>query len=192
MITRLIVLGLLRMQPLSGYAIQYYLQLNQTEQWAGILPGSIYHALKKLAGEGFIRLEGVEQTGNRAKSLYTITQAGEEEFQRLLREVLRTPTLHFPSALYAALNFIDDLPREDTIAALDEQITRLEGELRVWNEGEARKADAMGMPLPDLLRASFQNGREHIEADLRFLRYLRDTLPTTPPLNAQLPPIQED
>ena len=43
---RLLVLGLLQFKPLSGYEIQQILQVSQIDVWAGILPGSIYHALK--------------------------------------------------------------------------------------------------------------------------------------------------
>jgi DNA-binding PadR family transcriptional regulator len=73
MLTRLFVLGLLTWRPLSGYEMQVILQLNQTERWAGILPGSIYHALKKLAAEGMVVLQATEQVGNRAKAIYAIS-----------------------------------------------------------------------------------------------------------------------
>jgi hypothetical protein len=37
-------------------------------------------------------------------------------------------------------------------------------------------------PLPDYLQALFANGRVHMEVDLRFLRYLRETIPSAPRL----------
>jgi DNA-binding PadR family transcriptional regulator len=115
MLTRLFVLSLLTWRPLSGYEMQVILQLNQTERWAGILPGSIYHALKKLAAEGLVVLQATEQVGNRAKAIYAITAAGGEEFRRLLKETWRVPMLHFPAGIYAALGFLDSLPREEVI-----------------------------------------------------------------------------
>src|SRR5438270_7394415 len=125
MLTRLTILGLLLRQPMSGYEIQLILQVNRSEQWAGILPGSIYHALKKLASEGLVVLQAIEQTGNRTKAIYAITPQGEKEFRRLLRDTWRSPVLHFPSGVYTALGFVDDLPREEVIQALDEQIAAL-------------------------------------------------------------------
>jgi DNA-binding PadR family transcriptional regulator len=194
-ITRLIVLGLLDLRPMSGYAIQQYLQLNQTEQWAGILPGSIYHALKKLATEGLVVLRSTEQTGNRTKAIYAISPAGVAEFHRLLREVWSTPELHFPVGLYTALNFVDALPREEVLGGLEAYITKLEAELEAWSAGETAKLTN----LPPQVRAyapvialSFANGREHMQADLRFLRTLRTLLPTLPPLPVPLPPIDEE
>lgn len=182
MLTRLFVLGLLARQPMSGYTIQFILQVSRTEQWVGILPGSIYHALKKMEGEGLVILQVTEQTGNRTKAIYAITSAGEEEFHRLLRETWRMPTLHFPSGLYAALSFLEDLPIDEVLHSLDEQIAALERELASWNAGETAKAEVTSVPLPDYIHALFANGREHMEADLRFLHYLREALPAAPRL----------
>lgn len=182
MLTRLFVLGLLVQQPMAGYAIQVILQLSQTQQWARVLPGSVYHALKKLADEGFVVLQGTEQAGNRSKAIYAITPEGKAGFRKLLKEAWSVPVLHFPAELYAALSFLDDLSREEIVHAIDERIAALESELAHWNEGEFKKAEFVQAPLPDYLRALFANGREHMEVDLRFLRYLRETIPSAPRL----------
>jgi DNA-binding PadR family transcriptional regulator len=192
MLTRLVVLGLLLQRPMSGYTIQLTLQMNKTEQWAGILPGSIYHAIKKLASEELIVLQTTEQSGNRTKAIYALTEAGREEFQRLLREAWRTPVLHFPSGLYTALGFLEDLHNEEIMHALDEQIAHLEKELALWNAGEDLKAQYLPVPMPDYQRALFANGREHMEIDLRLLRYLRETLPSAPRLSLTPLPIEEE
>ncbi len=187
MVTRLIVLGLLAMQPMSGYAIQHYLQLNQTDQWADILPGSIYHALKRLAAEGLVTLQSTEQTGNRTKAIYAITPAGTAEFHRLLREAWGTPGLHFPVALYAAATFLDALPRAEVLLAIERHIAALGAELEVWNAGETAKLANLPPQLLEYVRLSFANGREHMDADIRLLRALRELLPTIPRLDVRLP-----
>jgi DNA-binding PadR family transcriptional regulator len=187
MLTRLFVLGLLMQRSMSGYAIQIILQLSQTQQWARVLPGSVYHALKKLADEGFVVLQATEQAGNRSKAIYAITPAGKDEFRALLKEAWSTPVLHFPAEIYAAMSFLDDLPRDEIVLALDERIAALEHELATWNEGEIKKAEFMQGPLPDYLHALFANGREHMEIDLRFLRYLREAIPSVPRLVPLLP-----
>jgi len=182
MLTRLFVLGLLMQRPMAGYAIQVILQLSQTQQWARVLPGSVYHALKKLADEGFAVLQATEQAGNRSKAIYAITSEGEAEFRKLLREAWSTPVLHFPAEIYAALSFLDDLSRKEIVRAIDGRIAALESELAHWNEGESKEAEFMQSPLPDYMRAIFANGREHMEVDLRFLRNLREMIPTAPRL----------
>jgi DNA-binding PadR family transcriptional regulator len=192
MLTRLFVLGLLMQRPMAGYAIQVILQVSQTQQWARVLPGSVYHALKKLADEGFVVLQATEQSGNRSKAIYAITPAGKEEFRSLLKEAWSTPVLHFPAEIYAALSFLDDLPREEIVFALDERIAALERELASWNEGEIKKAEFMQGPLPDYLQALFANGREHMEVDLRFLHYLREAIPSAPRLVPMIPDYIEE
>src|SRR5262245_45974604 len=158
MLTRLFVLGLLLRRPMSGYEVQRILQLNRTDLWAGILSGSIYHALKKLEAEGQVTLRVTEQSGNRTRAIYAITPQGEAEYRSLLREVWRSPSLHFPSGLYAALSFTDDLPREEVLGLLDAHIAALEQQLVAWNAGEHEKS-ALAGPLPSYVGAIFANGR---------------------------------
>jgi len=190
MLVRLFVLGLLLRRPMSGYEVQRILQLNRTDLWAGILSGSIYHALKKLEAEGLVTLSVTERSGNRARAIYAITAKGEVEYQALLREAWRSASPHFPSGLYAALSFADDLPREEVLALLDAHIAALEDQLATWNAGEREKA-ALAGPLPGYVGAIFDNGREHMHTDLRFLRRLRETLPFEPRLTAEIPSLPE-
>jgi len=187
MITRLFVLGLLSFQPMSGYAIQQYLRLNRAEHWARILPGSIHHALKQLAAEGLIRLQATEQTGHRTKAIYAITAAGLAEFHRLLEQAWTTAEPHYPVGLYAALTFLNALPRATVLAALDAHIAALHTDLEAWNTGEMTQAVQIPSQMRTFVQLSFANGREHMEVDLRFLRALREQLPTLPPFSASLP-----
>jgi DNA-binding PadR family transcriptional regulator len=190
MLTRLFVLGLLLRRPMSGYEVQRILQLSRTDLWAGILSGSIYHALKKLEAESMVTLRVTEQSGNRTRAIYAITSKGQAEYRSLLRDAWRSPSPHFPSGLYAALSFPDDLPREEVLALLDAHIAALEDRLAAWNAGEHEKAAAAG-PLPGYIGAVFDNGREHMQTDLRFLRYLRETLPSELHLGTEIPPLPE-
>jgi DNA-binding PadR family transcriptional regulator len=192
MITRLFVLGLLSFQPMSGYAIQHYLSLNRAEQWAAILPGSIHYALKKLAAESLITLQATEQTGYRTKAIYAITTAGMQEFHHLLEQVWSTPGPHYPVGLYAALTFLNALPRTKVLAAIDAHIAALQSELEDWKRGEATQTVAIPPQMQDFVRLSFANGREHMEVDLRFLRTLREQLPTLPDFSTSLPSFAEE
>ena len=86
--TRLLILGVLRhKQPTHGYDVRRELEAWQAERWANIAYGSIYFALNKMAEEGLVEVVDTDQVGKRpARTTYTITAAGEAEFQRLLRE----------------------------------------------------------------------------------------------------------
>lgn len=177
MLTRLVVLGCLMQWPMSGYQIKLMLEVSQTEQWAGILPGSVYHALKKLEKEGMVILKGTERTGNRLKSIYEITPKGRDEFARLLRKTWEKPCLHFPSNIYGAISFLNNTQLDEILPLIDQQIEMLKGELEQWNIGEEAKAQFYNRELPDYLKAVFENGRKHIELDIKFLKVLHKKLP---------------
>lgn len=167
---RLIVLGLLRMKPLSGYEIQQILQTSQTDLWAGILPGSIYHALKKMDKEGLIAVDNLEKTGHRIKAIYKITELGEVEFYQLLKSSLREKSVHLPSTLYSGLSFIHELPLDEKLEALQNQKSMLENELEILKIGQETKE--AHVKLDELLIMQFDNMYAHYELQIDFLQKL--------------------
>jgi DNA-binding PadR family transcriptional regulator len=86
----MLVLGVIRMhQPIHGYDVRKELVAWHVEEWASVLRGSIYSALKTLAKEGMVRTAGAEQVGGRPeRTLYTITPKGEAELSKLLHDTL--------------------------------------------------------------------------------------------------------
>ena len=81
------ILGLVKwMQPVHGYDVRRELESWQADEWANIAPGSIYHALRKLAEEGLLEEVATEQVGARpARTTYRVTAKGDAEFEELLR-----------------------------------------------------------------------------------------------------------
>lgn len=123
--TRLLILGVLRQQPQHGYDVRRTLELWNAENWANIAYGSIYFALGKMAEEGLITIAGENQVGRRpARTTYAITETGEQEFQRLLREFWweYKPTI---DPLQVAITFAHALPREELLAALHHRTERI-------------------------------------------------------------------
>ena len=112
MSTRLVILGLLREQPLHGYEIKHIIEEHMGD-WTSIAFGSIYFALGKLSEEGLIKMVATEKTGNRpSRSIYQITEAGRAEFLRLLREVWNEPERQY-FAIDVGLAFMNALPAEE-------------------------------------------------------------------------------
>lgn len=186
---RLWILGLLKKRPMHGYEIKQFLEISRSDQWAGILVGSIYHAIKKLESEGQIAKKAVEHAGNRARAVYEITPEGEEEFRRLLQEAWRTTSRALPSTLYTAMTFMHELPPDVVLAAVDEQIAALEEALAEWDAAEAMKA-RYGDPT-GVQKLLFQNGRDHFRADLDLLKKIRELLPHLPKADWEIPPMEE-
>lgn len=117
---RLLILGVLRTkQPTHGYDIRRELETWGAEGWANVAYGSIYHALSKMTVEGLVEVVGTEEgSGKRsAKTTYAVTERGEQEFQRLLREHWWEPKPPV-DPFHVALTFMDALPRDELVTAL--------------------------------------------------------------------------
>jgi DNA-binding PadR family transcriptional regulator len=124
--TRMMILGLVQwMQPVHGYDVRRELLSWSADKWANVQPGSIYHALRKLAEEGLLREVATEQVGGRpARTTYEITEKGGAEFQSLLR-INWWNVNPAPDPFMAAFSFLPALPREETAAALRNRATQL-------------------------------------------------------------------
>ena len=164
------VLGLLKSKPMSGYEIQQILTKSQSDSWAGILPGSIYHALKKMEKEGLVEIDSIEKTGNRSKAIYKITQDGEKEFEALLLESLQVSSVYLPSNLYTGLSFIQHLSNDEIIQSFKNQQILLEEQLATLKEGIEIKRTHM--PLDEVTEMLFQNVFKQYEIQLDLLNNL--------------------
>ena len=115
----MLILGVVRgLQPVHGYDVRRELLSWHADEWANIAPGSVYHALKKLADEGLLHEVKTEQVAGRpARTTYEITVKGEIEFQDLLRRYwweYKEPTNPFT----AAYVFLPVMPPAEGAAAL--------------------------------------------------------------------------
>jgi DNA-binding PadR family transcriptional regulator len=79
------VLGLISVEPQSGYSIISYFEMDWWRWHGSSSPGSIYPILKRLESQGIIdgELEVVHET--RPRKMYTLTPLGEELLDAWLR-----------------------------------------------------------------------------------------------------------
>ncbi|MBG0561633.1 PadR family transcriptional regulator [Actinoplanes sp. NEAU-A11] len=124
----MMILGLVQwMQPVHGYDVRRELLSWSADKWANIQPGSVYHALRKLADEQLLRAVATEQVGARpARTTYEITEKGAAEFQSLLRTYWWNLTAT-TDPFMAAFSFLPAMPREESSAALRNRATQLQG-----------------------------------------------------------------
>lgn len=139
--TRLLVLGGVRRSGRAhGYTVRRELLSWGSDEWAHVNPGSIYHALRQLAKEGLLHAHGVEESDAGPPHVdYEITDAGREEFLRLLRCALGTVDVRHPEMLTAGLGFLTELPRAEAIALLRQ---RLDG-LATWRASVSPPAERL-------------------------------------------------
>lgn len=108
------VLGVMhREQKTHGYTVYHALVSWQADTWTKVRPGSIYHALSQLEKEGFITNEG-QTAGSKgaAKTLYAISQTGENELKKLIRTALIS---YDQEQFTAGLAFMSVLTRQEVI-----------------------------------------------------------------------------
>lgn len=156
-LTRVLVLGLLDVQPMSGYDIQQMLRISDAERWGGVLIGSIYHALKKMEKEGLVVVDSIEQTGHRQKAIYKITATGREYLSQLVEDSLADSSVSYPSTLYSGLSFIEKVSPEKALAALNNQLVALEKEYQALESGFRLKDIAMHQNIPPMTKLIFDN-----------------------------------
>ena len=82
----LIVLGMLRKESLSAYDIQKLVDYRNISKWVKISTPSIYKKVLQLEDKGFISSH-IEKDGRMPeKAVYTLTDEGKKEFEKLMLE----------------------------------------------------------------------------------------------------------
>lgn len=118
---RLLVLGALRRRGRAhGYQIRADLESWGAHEWSTATSGSVYHALKSMAGQGLLAATSDADpsvAGGPPRIEYELTDKGEQEYLGLLRRALadREPRL---DVLCAAVGLIEDLPRGQALQVL--------------------------------------------------------------------------
>jgi DNA-binding PadR family transcriptional regulator len=131
--TRLLVLGVVRMYGSAhGYQVRRELLTWSADKWANVAPGSIYHALKKMAAEELIEETSSEADGQGPdRTAYRLTPDGETEFQLLIARYLSESDDSAQGAyrLAAAVTFLPALPRHRALGLVRHRLTQVAGQL---------------------------------------------------------------
>jgi len=169
MTVRLVILGLLRQRPLYGYEIKGIIEEHMSD-WTSIAFGSIYFALDKLAEEGFVEKAEVEQSGKRpSRSVYQITDAGRDEFLRLLRAGWQQFEREF-FQLDVCLFFLDSLPLHEVIKYLKTRRDALRAALEYVQSH--REEQLVAPEVPPHAAAIFDHTILHTQAELQWVTNL--------------------
>lgn len=87
----LIVLGMLKKEPLSAYDIQKLVEYRNISKWVKISTPSIYKKVIQLEGKGLITSHTEKEGKMPEKAVYSLTVAGEKEFEKLMLEISCKP-----------------------------------------------------------------------------------------------------
>ena len=83
----LIVLGMLKKQPLSAYDIQKLVEYRNISKWVKISTPSIYKKVIQLEGKGLIKGRPEREGKKPEKAVYSLTRTGEAAFEELMLEI---------------------------------------------------------------------------------------------------------
>jgi DNA-binding PadR family transcriptional regulator len=174
--SKLIILGLLKNKQMHGYEIQSLIQVSRVYQWANVLSGSIYYALNKMEEEGIIETVKEERTGARIRKIYGITQKGEEEYVNLLKEHFNSTPHSLKSDFMVSLAMIDQLPKDESLILLENNLIQLEKTKSEWQIAKMNKSSA-GAFNP-IMEIAFDSTIEIIESDIILINKVINHLST--------------
>ena len=135
----LIVLGMLKKESLSAYDIQKLVEYRNISKWVKISTPSIYKKVIQLEDKGFLQSVSVRENNMPEKAVYSLTASGEQEFERLMRELAAQPIRIFLDFNAVIVNLDSLLPDQQAscIADIEKQI----GELKSYLEKNLREKE---------------------------------------------------
>lgn len=141
----LIVLGMLKQKALSAYDIQKLVEYRNISKWVKISTPSIYKKVIQLEEKGLITSHMEKDGKMPEKAVYSLTDTGKEEFERLMLEISRKP-IHIFLDLNAVIVNLESMTKEKQRECL-EHIERNIHELKAYLEEDiALKENAPAIP----------------------------------------------
>jgi DNA-binding PadR family transcriptional regulator len=166
----LAVLELLAEAPMHPYEMKQKMHERGHERAIALKAASVYDTVERLFKAGFIEPVVTNREGRRPeRTIYRLTQAGAQELDSWLRQLLEEPSREYPR-FAAALMFLGALRRkEDAIAVLERRAYAFETQIA--------SADAMMRGVPHDLPRLFVIEEEYAQAMRRAeLAWLRGTI----------------
>jgi DNA-binding PadR family transcriptional regulator len=169
------ILGFLkRYGPLHGYKLKGLIS-DMVSDFTSIKLPTIYYHLEKMEEKGLVSAER-EQEGKRPeRSVYSITEQGEEEFLSLVSKTL-WQSYHPEFEIDAALFFYDSTDKRELESAIERHINNC---TKVITQLKEHKKEVMAF-VPEEARASamalFHHHEVHYEAEMEWLKRTRKDL----------------
>jgi|SRR5215470_13995033 DNA-binding PadR family transcriptional regulator len=165
----LAVLRLLRERPMHPYEAHQQIRDRSIDYVIKVRAGSLYHAVERLHRLGLVEPVETAREGRRPeRTVYAITEAGNDEYLANLRDLVRHPEDEYP-VFAAAIEMLRTLDRDEAIRLLQQRGTALEVGLAAHEQVIASLAKA-GMPRTATLQVEFCQAARR--AELSWIRQL--------------------
>lgn len=145
----LIVLGMLKKESLSAYDIQKLVEYRNISKWVKISTPSIYKKVIQLEAKGYISSH-IEKDGKMPeKTVYSLTDKGKKEFDKLMLEISCKPINIFLDFNAVIVN-LASMPKEkqkECLENIESNITVLKSYLKenIEQKRNAEDVPATGM-----------------------------------------------
>ncbi|GAB3399528.1 PadR family transcriptional regulator [Schumannella luteola] len=138
-------LGLLEERPMHPYEMYQVLMQRSEDRLLKVRPGSLYHAVDRLARGGHVRATGTEREGNRPeRTTYEITDAGSVALQARLSAMLGEYVNEYP-VFPLAIGESHNLAPDAVATLLEARLAGLRQELADYHVGR-QTVTAKGLP----------------------------------------------
>jgi DNA-binding PadR family transcriptional regulator len=166
---KLVILGILMEGEKHPYEIQHIMKEREMDQYIKLQKGSLYYAVEQLEKQKFIEVVDVIRDSNRPdRTIYRITAAGKEEFQRiLLAQFASTQRVYHP--MYAALAFARYGDQEKIAELIEEKIKQLEHHIAIMQATYDKHVSKVSRATLHIMLGAVEHG----ETELRWLKRLK-------------------
>lgn len=163
----LALLALLYEAPMHTYQMQRLIKERGKDEVINVRQrASLYQTIERLLRDGLIRIRGTTRAENRPeRTVYALTEMGQETVRRWEREMLATPEQEFPD-FPAALAHLPLLTPDDALRQLATREEALRAKLAQLDD-QFRTAGRF-LPRLFLLETEYQRGM--LDAELSWVR----------------------
>jgi DNA-binding PadR family transcriptional regulator len=172
--TKFVILGLLTIEPMSGYEIKKFISESISHFWAES-NGQLYPALRELARQECIELKEKKLNGKQESHLYSITKKGRVALKVWLGEANRGKSISRDEDLLK-LFFGKSASIQGSIALLQKREARISDKLNQYKEIQKVIERHSHSPHALYWRLTLKNGICHAQAELAWCQEARAAL----------------
>ena len=122
------ILGLLEVNPMSGYELKRYFDSSINSYWPAT-HSQIYRTLDELAKDGFLIYELIQQDKNPNKKIFSITDKGRQELASWLIQTKKLPSIRHQILLQFSLS--QQLDKEEILELIKTYKYQLEEKIAI-------------------------------------------------------------
>ncbi|GLY75488.1 PadR family transcriptional regulator [Actinoallomurus iriomotensis] len=150
----LAILALLHQEPVHPYEMRRRMRERRLDHALKLRHSSLYTTVQRLQDAGLIEPTETSREGRwPERTVYALTDAGREEFQNWLRELISEPVREYPQ-FAGAVAFINHVTPDTAVELLKARASALETDIAA-TEGSLDKLLEMGLPRYLLLDADY-------------------------------------